>query len=143
MELTASYAIHRLATEMNRVADVLLLNKMGISYGHFYFLFTLSQQGPVTQHALARALGYSDPAVSTMAKTLVASGFIQITVNPTHRRKHIVTITRQGTLLLTQSLDLLEQCFISTMHCAGVDIDHYTKQTVALMNALNHKKGEL
>ncbi|HEX6552160.1 MAG TPA: hypothetical protein VF026_05315, partial [Ktedonobacteraceae bacterium] len=66
MDTSLTYLVGRLMFEIDRAADQLLQEHVGISYRRFLFLTVLQYRGTVTQHELAVALGYSDPAVSTM-----------------------------------------------------------------------------
>src|SRR5258708_25265571 len=79
--------------EIDRAADQLLQTHVGISYRRFLFLTVLHHCGTVTQHELAVALGYSDPALSTMLVELAKDGYIQTTKSPEHGRKRLAAIT--------------------------------------------------
>src|SRR5690242_21948528 len=96
MDYSLSYLAGKLAFELDRAADQLLQEQVGISYRRFLFLTVLQHSGTVTQHELAVALGYSDPAVSTMLVELVRDEYIQVTKSPEHGRKRLVTITLRG-----------------------------------------------
>ena len=86
-----SYLLGKFMFELDRVADHLLQTQAGISYRRFLFLTVLQHSGTVTQHELAVALGYSDPAVSTMLMELTKDGYVQTARSPEHRRKRLGT----------------------------------------------------
>src|SRR5215831_1933660 len=95
-ETSTTYLLGRFVFELDRTADHLLQTEVGITYRRFLFLTVLQASGTVTQHRLAVALGYSDPAVSMMLVELAADGFLETSKSPEHGRKRLVTITRKG-----------------------------------------------
>src|SRR5690242_5966717 len=96
MDHSTAYLLGKFMLELDRAADKLLHAHVGISYKRFLFLTVLQHCGTVTQHELAVALGYSDPAVSTMLVELVKDGYVQTAPSPEHGRKRLVTITPKG-----------------------------------------------
>ena len=106
-----SYLLGRFMFELDRVADHLLQTQAGISYRRFLFLTVLQHSGTVTQHELAVALGYSDPAVSTMLMELTKDGYVQTARSPEHGRKRLVTIEPKGNEVVAQGRQLLDAAF--------------------------------
>jgi DNA-binding MarR family transcriptional regulator len=98
---------------------------MGISYKRVLFLAVLQECGTVTQHALAVALGYSDPAVSMMLLELAKEGYLRTTPSPEHGRKRLVTITPKGSEVVANGRHLLDSRFDQLMQAAGVDSHHF------------------
>jgi DNA-binding MarR family transcriptional regulator len=78
----------------------------------------------LTQHELAVALGYSDPAVSTMLLELAKDGYIRTTPSPEHGRKRLVTITPKGSEMVANGRHLLDSRFDELMQAAGVNAQH-------------------
>jgi DNA-binding MarR family transcriptional regulator len=117
--------LHRLVYELDRAADRILRTHLGISYKRALFLFVLHHHGTITQHELARALGYSDPAVSTMLLELAREGYIQTVTSPEHRRKRLVSLTSKGSETVVRGKALLDFHFDQLMATAGVDIQQY------------------
>ena len=128
--------MRKIVFELERVADSLLQDHIGISYNRALFLFVLQQRGTITQHELAVALGYSDPAVSSMLLELVEDGYITTAPSPEHRRKRLVTITPKGSEVVRGGRQMLDAHFEQLTELAGVDIEHYTRLTEQLYNAL-------
>jgi DNA-binding MarR family transcriptional regulator len=122
---SSAYLLHKLVFALDRGADALLRTQMGISYKRAVFLVVLEECGTVTQHALAVALGYSDPSVSTMLVELAKEGYLQIAVSPAHARKRLVSITAKGSEAVAQGRQLLDARFDQLMQAAGVDAQHY------------------
>ncbi|MBO0796037.1 MAG: MarR family transcriptional regulator, partial [Ktedonobacteraceae bacterium] len=117
-------------------ADQLLQAHVGISYRRFIFLTVLQHCGTVTQHELAVALGYSDPAVSTMLVELAKDGYTRTTKSPEHARKRLVTITPKGSEVVAQGRQLLDSHFDQLLVLADIDAQHYRELTERLHQAL-------
>src|SRR5690348_6179005 len=111
MDAAPAYLLGRFVFALERAADHLLQTQVGISYKRALFLTVLQHCGTVTQHELAVALGYSDPAVSTMLVGLATDGYIQTTESKTHGRKRLVTITPTGSAVVAQARQLLDAHF--------------------------------
>ena len=136
MDNSLAYLLGKLMFEIDRAADQLLQTHVGISYRRFLFLTVLQHCGTVTQHELAVALGYSDPAVSTMLVELAKDGHIQTTKSPEHGRKRLVTITPKGNEVVAQGRQLLDSHFDQLMVIADIDAQHYRELTERLHQAL-------
>jgi DNA-binding MarR family transcriptional regulator len=139
MDTSLAYLLGKLMFEIDRAADQLLQTQVGISYRRFLFLTVLRHSGTVTQHELAVALGYSDPAVSTMLVELAREGYIQTTKSPEHARKRLVTITPKGNEVVAQGRQLLDLHFDQLLVIAGIDAQHYRELTERLHQALMMK----
>lgn len=131
-----AYLIGKLMFEMDRAADQLLQTQVSISYSRFLFLTVLQHSGTVSQHELAVALGYSDPAVSTMLVELAKDGYIRTTPSPEHGRKRLVTITPKGNEVVAQGRQLLDSHFDQLMLIADIDAQHFRELTERLHQAL-------
>jgi DNA-binding MarR family transcriptional regulator len=142
MESSPAYLLHRLVFELDRGADKLLRTHLGISYKRVLFLVILQHCGMVTQHELAVALGYSDPAVSTMLLELAKDGYIRTTQSLEHGRKHLVTITPEGSEVVARGRQLLDSHFDQLIVAAGVDAQHYSQLTEQLYQTLVTKMKE-
>jgi DNA-binding MarR family transcriptional regulator len=139
MSTSLAYLLGKLMFEIDRVADQLLQTHVGISYRRFLFLTVLGHCGTVTQHELAVALGYSDPAVSTMLVELARDNYIQTAKSPEHGRKRLVTITPKGSEIVAKGRQLLDSHFDQLMELAGIDAQHYRELTERLHQALMTK----
>ena len=141
-EEAPSYLLRKFVFELERAADDLLQAHVGISYNRALFLFVLQQKGTITQHELAVALGYSDPAVSSMLLELVEDGYITTAPSPEHRRKRLVTITPKGSEVVTEGWKMLQAHFNELMEIADVNPQHLSELTMRLYNALLIKKEQ-
>src|SRR5215475_9422289 len=101
-----AFLLGRFMFELDRAADHHLRTQVGVSYKRALFLTVLQACGTVTQHELAGALGYSDPAVSAMLVELAKDGYVQITKSATHGRKRLVSITPSGNEVVARGRQL-------------------------------------
>lgn len=139
MQESPAYVLHKLVFTLDRGADKMLQERFGISHKRALFLVML-QQNPMTQHQLAVALGYTDPAVSSMLIQLVKEGYVRITPSPDHLRKKIVSLTPVGEVLVGQARQLLDTSFAGLLKAAGVNGTRYKQQTEQIYQALSAKK---
>jgi DNA-binding MarR family transcriptional regulator len=136
LDTSPTYLLGRFMFELDRAADHLLQTQVGISYRRFLFLTVLQHCGTVTQHELAVALGYSDPAVSAMLVELAKDSSIQTTRSPEHGRKRLVTITPKGNEMVAHARQLLDQHFDQLLALADVDAQQLRDLTERLYQAL-------
>src|SRR5258708_13855159 len=140
MDTPLAYLLGKLMFEIDRAADQLLQTHVGISYRRFLFLTVLQHCGTVTQHELAIALGYSDPAVSTMLVELAKDGYIQTTKRPEHGRKRLVAITPKANEVVAQGRKLRDSHFDQLMVIADIDAQHYSQLPARLHHPLSTKR---
>jgi DNA-binding MarR family transcriptional regulator len=137
---STAYISGRFLLELDRAADKLLQTQVGISYKRALFLIVLQQCGTVTQHELAAALGYSDPAVSVMVVELVKEGYVQTAPSATHKRKRLVSITPHGAAVVVQARQVLDAHFDQLLVLADVDAQAYRALMERLYEALLTKQ---
>jgi DNA-binding MarR family transcriptional regulator len=137
-----AHLLHKLVFALDRAADQLLRAHVGISYKRALFLLVLQQHGTITQHELACALGYSDPAVSTMLLELAKQGYVTMAPSPAHGRKRLVTLTDKGRDVVMEGIQLLDARFDQLLVTAAVDADHYHALTERVYQALMAKTKE-
>lgn len=142
MDETTADLLQRLVYELDRAADRVLRAQFGISYSRARFLFALLRRGTVTQHDLATALGYSDPAISTMVQSLAEDGYVQTVRSPDHGRKRLVSLTPKGSDVVTRGRQMLDDEFSELVKTAEIDLGHYTALTQKLHRALVTKEIE-
>jgi len=136
MDNSLAYLLGKLMFEIDRAADQLLQTHASISYRRLLFLTVLQHCGTVTQHELAVALGYSDPAVSTILVELAKDGYIQTTKSPEHGRKRLVAITPKGNEVVAQGRKLLDSHFDQLLVIADINAQHYRELNERLHQAL-------
>ena len=141
-DTSAAYLLGKLVFALDRASDRLLQAQVGISYKRFLFLTVLQHCGTVTQHELAVALGYSDPAVSTMLVELAKDGYLQTTPSKEHGRKRLVSITAHGNEVVAQGRRVLDARFDQLTVMAGVDTQYLHDTAERLYQALMTKTQE-
>lgn len=72
------------------------LARDGLTVSRAGVLWQLRRHGPVTQRALADALGVSARTVTGLVDGLVETGFVTRRAHPTDRRATLVTFTPRG-----------------------------------------------
>jgi DNA-binding MarR family transcriptional regulator len=142
MDTPLAYLLGKLMFDLDRAADHLLQTQVGLSYRRFLFLTVLHHCGTVTQHELAVALGYSDPAVSTMLVELAKDGYLHATKSPEHARKRLVAITPPGIEVVARGRQVLDAHFDQLLRLADIDAHHYRDLTQRLHRALLTKMKE-
>lgn len=140
MQHSPTYTLHKLVFTLDHVGDKILQSNYGISQKRALFLIVLHGKGPMTQHSLAVALGYSDPAVSSMLIELAKEGYVDVTPSPEHGRKRIVSLTTKGSQLAQEGASFLDTQFTALLESAGVDVDHYNELTERIYQALTTKE---
>src|SRR5215467_2981775 len=142
LDASPAFLLGRFMFELDLAADHLLRTHVGISYKRALVLIVLKYCGTVTQHELAIALGYSDPAVSTMLVELAKDGYVKVTKSETHGRKRLVAITPKGNEVVALGRQLLDAHFDQLMARAGVDAQQLQEITEQLYRALMETERE-
>lgn len=142
MKYSTSSLIHQLNVEMNRAADRLLQAQVDLSYSRFNCLFHILELDSASQHTLAVAMGYSDPAISKMVNELCEDGLVKINLDPRHKRRKIVRLSTRGKKTADKCLELLDECFTDVVNQAGINETKYAEHTFALLQAMKHKNKE-
>lgn len=78
------------------------LARDGLTVSRTKLLWVLGQQGPLTQRALAEALGVSARNVTGLVDALVSTGFVTREPHPTDRRAALVSFTEHGAAVLAK-----------------------------------------
>ena len=141
-DTSPAFLLGRFMFELDRAADHFLRTRVGISYKRALFLIVLQHCGTVTQHELAVALGYSDPAVSTMLVELAKDGYVKVTKSETHGRKRLVAITPKGDDVVARGRQLLDTHFAQLLDRAEVDSQQLREITERLYRALMKTEEE-
>lgn len=141
-EMSTAYLLGRLMFALDREADHLVQAQVGVSYKRVLFLTVLRECGTVTQHELAVALGYSDPAVSVMLGELTKDGLVEIAPSATHGRKRLVSITPAGAEVVARGRRALDTSFDELLVTAGVDGQRLRESAERLYQAIQMKLGK-
>ena len=139
MEMSTAYLLGRLMFALDREAERLLQAQVGVSYKRILFLTVLRECGTVTQHELAVALGYSDPAVSVMLGELTKDGLVETAPSATHGRKRLVNITPKGAEVVARGRRVLDTSFEELLIRAEVDGQRLRESAERLYQAVQTK----
>lgn len=139
MQISPSYRLHKVVSMLDRAADKKLRTAYGISYKRALFLAVIGGEGPLTQHSLAVALGYSDAAVSLMVTELLRDDYISVSHSPTNARQRIIALTPRGQRLADKIGNFLDEEFARLLAIAGVDLVAYDAMTDRILTILENK----
>ena len=116
-----AYALHALVAVLDRAADQILKERLGISYSRHLTLLTLQRIGSATQRELAAELGVSEPSISRSVPLLTDEGFLTVTSVAGGGNRRRVELTSAGEQLVDEAADILEGAFAQLMDAAGVE----------------------
>ncbi|GAA4718250.1 MarR family transcriptional regulator, transcriptional regulator for hemolysin [Promicromonospora umidemergens] len=138
---TLSFDLHALTARLDRAADRILRAAHGITYRRFRTLLSvqlLNQAGAhaVTQRAVADEVGISEPSASRMVAVLADAGLLDVRQDPGSGNRRRLQLTPQGSAIVEQGQDLLEERFADLVRRSGVSYTHYAHSTRALLDAL-------
>lgn len=118
-----AYALHALVHVLDRAAEGVLADGIGISYRRYLTLLTLqrlAQEGTVTQRELAGELGVSEPAASRTVGILREAGWVTSEPTPGEGNRRRLALTDAGERLVNEAATTLEAAFARLMDAAGV-----------------------
>jgi len=131
-----AYALHALVAKLDRAADQILRDQLGISYSRHLTLLTLQRLGSATQRELSAELGVSEPSISRSVPLLTAEGLLTATTVAGGGNRRRVELTAKGTALVDEAADLLESSFALLLDAAGVRATDVLGVTTPLLAAL-------
>ncbi|MGI9084083.1 MAG: MarR family winged helix-turn-helix transcriptional regulator [Aeromicrobium sp.] len=131
-----AYALHALVAVLDRAADRILQERLGITFNRYLTLLTLQRLGQVTQRELAAELGVSEPSVSRSLPVLADEEFLTVTSVAGGGNRRSVALTTVGEKLVDDAADILESSFAQLMSAAGVEPDQILGITSPLLGVL-------
>jgi DNA-binding MarR family transcriptional regulator len=137
-----AYALHALVAVLDRAADDILQERLGITFNRYLTLLTLQRLGQVTQRELAAELGVSEPSVSRTVPVLADEGFLTVTSVAGGGNRRRVELTAVGEKLVDDAADLLEDSFAQLMSAAGVEQNQILGITHPLLGVLADNTDE-
>lgn len=94
-----SYLLQHTSMIMQRQADQVLQERLGIGMSQYRILMTLQDRPNVQQRFLADSLGQTEASISRQVKLLVEKGVLAVETNPQNRREHVTVLTVRGAKL--------------------------------------------
>jgi DNA-binding MarR family transcriptional regulator len=134
--------LHRVVLLLGEAARAQLVDPEGPTYSQVRILGTLDDIAPVTQHELAQAMSVSDPAISRALQPLRDTGLVEITVDPTHARRRLVSLTDEGRNTFHSAGKPLQDQFRTALLEAGFPYDSYLEHTKQLADLLDGTAAE-
>ena len=131
-----AYALHALVAVLDRAAEQILQERIGISFNRYLTLLTLQRLGTTTQRELATELGVSEPSVSRSVPQLMDAGFLTVTSVAGEGNRRRVELSAVGEKLVDEAADVLEDAFAQVMKLAGVRTKQILDITGPMLGAL-------
>ena len=131
-----AYALHALVAVLDRAADQILKERLGITFSRYLTLLTLQRLGSATQRELAAELGVSEPSISRSVPLLTNEGFLTVTSVAGGGNRRSVELTTVGEKLVDEAADILEDSFAQLMKAAGVEADQILGITDPMLGVL-------
>jgi DNA-binding MarR family transcriptional regulator len=131
-----AYALHALVAVLDRAADRILRERLGITFSRYLTLLTLQRLGSATQRELAAELGVSEPSISRSVPLLTDEGFLTVTSVTGGGNRRRVELTAVGEKLVNEAADILEDSFAQLMSAAGVEPGHILDVTNPVLAVL-------
>lgn len=93
------YALQRVATDMHKYIDQMLLERLGIGVSQLRILHAIQLMGKAGQKTIGVVLGQTEASISRQIKVLSQKGLVQTQINPKNQRERLVSITPKGARL--------------------------------------------
>lgn len=93
------YALQRIAADMHKHVDQMLMERLGIGVSQLRILHTIQSKEQSGQRVIGNALGQTEASISRQIKVLVQKGLVQTHTNPKNQRERLVSLTPKGTRL--------------------------------------------
>jgi DNA-binding MarR family transcriptional regulator len=103
------YLLQHTAGIMQRQADQVLQERLGIGMSQYKILMMLQRVPDTQQRTLADGLGQTEASISRQIKLLQEKGMLVTTVNASNHRQHVTTITPKGIRIGEAARDILMQ----------------------------------
>ena len=127
-ELDVITKIQRLAFRIERHADQILLEKLGIGFSQFRIIHELERNPKAKQNQIARALGQTEASISRQVKIMRADRLMITSINPSNKREHITTLTPKGIRIKDAATESLEKLYKNIIEdLSAKDLDRLNK----------------
>lgn len=90
------YALQRMATDMHKHVDQMLMERLGIGVSQLRILHTIQSKKQAGQRVIGNALGQTEASISRQIKVLAQKGLVQTHTNPKNQRQRLVALTPKG-----------------------------------------------
>ncbi|PID32030.1 hypothetical protein CR970_02675 [Candidatus Saccharibacteria bacterium] len=93
---TTGYLLQHVAAIVDRHADQVLQERMGIGMAQYRVMLVLRASPGTLQKQVAEALRQTEASISRQVKLLVADGLVTSRVSQANRRQHLTALTPRG-----------------------------------------------
>lgn len=108
------FALHKAAVVLEREADRLVKDQLGLSLPMFLVLSVIdAHPGPLNQTAIVGRLGLTKSTISRSVEAGARAGWIDVRPDPRSRRDRIATLTPEGTELVRRGDAVLERSVLA------------------------------
>lgn len=105
------YSLHHLSFVLDRQADLLLQERLGIGFSQFKILMALQWQACTQQRYIAEYLGQTEASVSRQIKLLHELGLLKNQISSHSRRERVTTLTTKGEKLANEAMKQLNKFY--------------------------------
>lgn len=128
---TTIYLIQHLSAVIERQANQILLERLGVSYAKYKVLSTIKwHDQALSQRFIADALRQTEASISRQVKLLIDKGMVISTVSPKSRREHLVQITFLGMRLIAEAQAVLGPSYEQLLALIGKKSQRYLGQSL-------------
>ena len=135
-----AHQLHVLVSRLDRNADQRLRESTDLTYQKFLALLTvrrLGESGPVTQRALADAVGLTEAGASRLVGSLRDAGWTDVRQEPGTGNRRSLVLTGPGSDQVDLALQLLEGSFARLLKAADVEPDELAGPVGRLLAAMD------
>jgi len=101
------YKLNAIVMKLNKIADTVLFDTLGITYGKFLILMTIYEHQNHKQQTICERMDLSKSVVSKRIKELMNKGLIVKKSNPSSKRESLIDLSEKGLETLQSSYRLL------------------------------------
>ena len=136
-----AYALHVVVAMLDRAADRILKENVGLTYSRYLLMLTLQRLRSSTQRDLATELGLSEPSISRALPVLAEEGWVTVTTSAGGGNRRQVRLTAKGERLVDEAAELLEGSFSTLLDAAGLKASDVLGLTDPLLAILRPDDG--
>lgn len=99
--------LHIVSTELDKVSDQVLLERLGIGLSQYKILIALQERDGILQNQIAGHLQQTEASISRQIKLLKNKRLIDVRINPGNRRERKTFLTDKGLQVANRATETL------------------------------------
>lgn len=127
--------LHELVFAMDALSNDVLVTRFGADHGLFVFLNPLLD-GTLDVTRLAERLNLTKAAVSKRVPALARDGWLQVSSDPAHGRRVLLSLTPRGRALVQDAGALLSDRFAAVLAALSIDAGRLDHDLTAMIEAV-------